>query len=648
MALIPEDIVQNILEAANIEEIVGDFVNLRKRGSNMIGLCPFHNEKTPSFTVSPNRNIFKCFGCGKGGNPARFLMEHEQLSFPEALRTLAKRYGIAIPEIDDSDEAKERRDLYDSLHLANQFAQEHFVKNLSETEEGKNIGLSYFYERGYRDNTIEKFGLGYSLDKRWTLKNALEKAGYDQQYFEKVGLVKSKEGSSYDFFNARVMFPIHSLSGKVIAFGGRTLSKDKKVPKYVNSPESEVYNKSKTLYGIHLAKKAIRNENNCYLVEGYTDVISMHQAGIENVVASSGTSLTEDQVKLLSRFSKNVTILFDGDAAGIKASLRGVDLLLEQDLNVKVAPLPEDEDPDSFVTKLGNTAFTEWMAEHAKDFIFFKTGLLSEEAADDPVQKSEVVKSIVVSLSKIPDNIKRALYVKECSKIIGIEEKILIGEINKVKRNFLQKTFRQNPQDPSLEELVADIKKAPSQGERIDELKALNKKTIEQEMIRFLLLYADLPMSEEMNVLEYFLSGMQSVDVYLDENPFRGIMDMFVASYQNKKVLDSEYFINHSDEGIAMLCTDLISTEHAVSENWLAMHQIVVESEADKFKYAANMVLKRFMFMQVMDKLAENEERMKNTDFDSDLQMQFLKTQKRLLEYKTGLSAELGMVTNPI
>lgn len=646
--MIPEDIVQNIMEASNIEEVVGDFVNLRKRGSNMIGLCPFHNEKTPSFTVSPNRNIFKCFGCGKGGNAARFLMEHEQHSFPEALRILAKRYGIAIPEIEDSAEAKERRDLYDSLHLANQFAQEHFVKNLNETDEGKNIGLAYFYERGFRDNIIEKFGLGYALDKRWTLKNALEKEGYDQQYFEKVGLVKTKNDSSYDFFNARVMFPIHSLSGKVIAFGGRTLSSDKKVPKYVNSPESEVYNKSKTLYGIHLAKRAIRSENNCYLVEGYTDVVSMHQAGIENVVASSGTSLTEDQVKLLGRFSKNVTILYDGDAAGIKASLRGVDLLLEQDLNVKVAPLPDGEDPDSFVTKLGHADFTEWMAENAKDFIFFKTGLLSEEASDDPVQKSEVVKSIVVSLSKIPDNIKRALYVKECSKIIGIEEKVLINEINKQKRNFLQKTFRNNPQDPSLDELVQDIKNAPKQGEDLSELKAINKKSIEQEIVRFLLLYADLPMSEEMNVLEYFLSGMQSVDVYLDQDPFRNIMDMFVNSYKKKKVLDSEHFVNHSDESIASLCTDLISTEHSVSENWFKMHQIVVESEADRFKYAANMILKRFMFIQVMDKIAENEVRMKEEPYDSPLQMRYLKTQKRLLEYKINLSDELGMVTNPV
>jgi len=648
MAMIPEDIVQNIMEASNIEEVVGEYVNLRKRGSNMIGLCPFHNEKTPSFTVSPNRNIFKCFGCGKGGNAARFLMEHEQHSFPEALRILAKRYGIAIPEVEDSAEAKERRDLYDSLHLANQFAQERFVKNLWESDEGKNIGLSYFRERGFRDNTIEKFGLGYALDQRWSLKNALEKEGYDQAYFEKVGLVKTKNDSSYDFFNARVMFPIHSLSGKVIAFGGRTLSSDKKVPKYVNSPESEVYNKSKTLYGIHLAKKAIRKENNSYLVEGYTDVVSMHQAGIENVVASSGTSLTEDQVKLLGRFSKNVTILYDGDAAGIKASLRGVDLLLEQDLNVKVAPLPEGEDPDSFVTKLGNTAFNEWMSENAKDFIFFKTGLLNDEASDDPVQKSEVIKSLVLSLSKIPDNIKRALYVKECAKIIGIEEKVLINEINKQKRNLLQKTFRNNRQDPNLSDLVAEIKNAPKQGEDLSELRELNKKTIEQEIIRFLLLYAHLPMSEEHNVLEFFLSGMQSVEVYLDQNPFRGIMDMFIEGYENKKILDSEYFVNHSDESIAMICTDLISIEHSVSENWFKMHQIVVESEADKFKQAANMILKRFMLLQVMEKISENENRMKATDFDSPLQTKYLKTQKRLLDYKIGLSTELGMVTNPV
>lgn len=426
--MITQKTIGEIFETAKIEEVVGDFVNLRRRGVNMIGLCPFHNEKTPSFTVSPNKGIYKCFGCGKGGNAVNFVMEHEQFSYPDALRYLAKKYGIKIEEKQLSPEQDLERQRKDSLFIINDFAVNYYHDNLMNSDIGKSVGLSYFKQRGFREETIKKFQLGFAFDKKDHLTLTMVNKGYNIDLLKTVGLT-SKYGR--DFFRNRVQFPIHNLSGKVIGFGGRILVNDKKQPKYLNSPETEIYNKSRVLYGIYFAKKAIRQEDNCLLVEGYTDVISLNQAGIENVVSSSGTSLTVGQIQLIKRNTPNITILYDGDAAGIKAALRGLDLVLEQDMNVKVVLLPEGEDPDSFVQSVGTEQFKEYIKEKAADFILFKTNLLLEETANDPIKRAELIKDIVGSIARIPDPIKRSVYVRECSGLMEISEQILVDEANK-------------------------------------------------------------------------------------------------------------------------------------------------------------------------------------------------------------------------
>lgn len=443
--MITQKTIGEIFETAKIEEVVGDFVNLKRRGVNMIGLCPFHNEKTPSFTVSPNKGIYKCFGCGKGGNSVNFVMEHEQFSYPEALKYLAKKYGIKIEEKQLTPEQDLERQRKDSLFIINDFAVDYYHKNLMNSDIGKSVGLSYFKQRGFREETIKKFQLGFAFEKNDHLTLTMVNKGYNIDLLKTVGLT-SKYGR--DFFRNRVQFPIHNLSGKVIGFGGRILVNDKKQPKYLNSPETEIYNKSRVLYGIYFAKKAIRQEDNCFLVEGYTDVISLNQAGIENVVSSSGTSLTVGQIQLIKRNTNNITILYDGDAAGIKAALRGLDLVLEQDMNVKVVLLPEGEDPDSFVQSVGTEQFKEYIKEKSADFILFKTNLLLEETANDPIKRAALIKDIVESIARIPDPIKRSVYVRECAGLMEISEQILVDEANKAVMRLVQnrKKERENEQ----------------------------------------------------------------------------------------------------------------------------------------------------------------------------------------------------------
>lgn len=442
--MIDQPTIDRILDAANIVDVVSEFVTLRKRGINYVGLCPFHTDKTPSFYVSPAKNICKCFACGEGGTAVHFIMKHEQLNYFDALRYLAKKYNIEIQERELTDKEKQRKSDRESMLIVNSWAQQYFTTQLYEHVEGKTIGLRYFAERGFREDTIRKFQLGYSLDKRDALYKEATKNGYKKEFLEKTGLVIAYDnGGVNDRFRGRVIFPVHTLSGKVVAFGGRVLKKDEKTAKYVNSPESEIYHKSNELYGIYFAKQAIVKEDRCFLVEGYTDVISMHQAGIENVVASSGTALTQGQIRLIHRFTSNITVLYDGDAAGIKAALRGIDLLLEDGMNVKVVLLPDGEDPDSFARKHNASQFSEFIKQSETDFIRFKTRLLLDDAGTDPIKRSALITDIIRTVAIIPDNIARSIYIRECSAMMEIDEQVLLNEVNKIR---LSKEERQNMQ----------------------------------------------------------------------------------------------------------------------------------------------------------------------------------------------------------
>lgn len=453
--MIDRNTIEQIMDAAKVEEVVSDFVALRKRGVNMIGLCPFHNEKTPSFTVSPAKNLWKCFGCGKGGSPLHFIMEHEQLSYVEALRWLAKKYHIEIKERELSDEEKEAQSLRESLFVINQYALQYFTDTLHNSDEGKAIGLNYFRHRGLRDETIKKFCLGYSPEKRDSLAGTATKAGYKPELIAKTGVCYSTDdGKLVDRFWGRVIFPVHTISGKVVAFGGRILQNNPKAAKYVNSPESEIYHKSDHLYGLYYAKQAIMQHDCCILVEGYLDVISMHQQGIQNVVASSGTSLTTGQIRLIHRFTNNVTLLYDGDKAGIKAAIRGTDMLLEEGMNINVVLLPEGEDPDSYAQSHATEEVEEYIRTHKVDFIRFKTNLLLDEVGDDPIRRAELIGDVVRSIAVIPNDILRSEYIKKCSEMLKVSEQLLVSETAKLRKQRAEEMYKrkQNEQGATTTE----------------------------------------------------------------------------------------------------------------------------------------------------------------------------------------------------
>ena len=440
--MIDQATIDKIMAATDIVDVVSDFVSLRRRGANYWGLCPFHDDRSPSFSVSPSKGVCKCFSCGKGGSAIHFIMEHEQLSYYEALKYLAKKYNIEVHEKELTDEERQKRSERENMFVVNTFAQEFFSKSLLETDEGRSVGLAYFKERGFNEDIIRKFGLGYSPEKRDALAVEAQKRGYKIDYLLKTGLCREgQNGRIYDLFSGRVMFPVYSVSGKVVAFGGRILKSGVKISKYFNSPESDIYHKSDELYGIYQAKRAIEKERRCYLVEGYTDVLSMHQSGIENVVASSGTALTHGQIRLIHRFTDNITVLYDGDAPGIKASLRGIDLLLQEGLNIKVVLLPDGEDPDSFAKSQSAESFTRYIKEHETDFIRFKTQLLLEDAGEDPIKRAAIISNIVESISLIPDAIVRSVYVQECSRLLQIDEQVLLSELNKRRQKRAEQQF---------------------------------------------------------------------------------------------------------------------------------------------------------------------------------------------------------------
>lgn len=626
--MIDQATIDKIMDAAQIVDVVSEFVTLRRRGVNYIGLCPFHNEKTPSFSVSPSKGVCKCFSCGKGGNVVHFIMEHEQLSYYEALKWLAKKYNIEIKERELTDEEKQAHSLRESLFVVNQFASEYFQDTLYNNIDGQRIGMTYLRGRGFRDDIIKKFQLGYSTDNRDALARAAIQKGYKEEFLVKTGLCYRKEdGTLRDRFWGRVIFPVHTISGKVVAFGGRVLSAATKnvQMKYVNSPESEIYHKSKELYGIFFAKQAIVRQDRCFLVEGYTDVISMHQSGIENVVASSGTALTSDQIRLIHRFTNNITVLYDGDGAGIKASIRGIDMLLEEGMNVKVCLLPDGDDPDSFARKHNATDYQAYINSHEVDFIRFKTNLLMEEAGKDPIKRASLISSIVKSISVIPDAIVRSVYIRECSQLLQMEEKVLIEATAKLIEQARETKFKEqqrkkereqrqaaNPstpasapvpevtasempvsdtaplpdnEPPSLIPVQEDTYNSyiPAEG---NEQKVFYAK--EEDLVRMLIRYGEKVMcyienenGEEapLTVIEYIAAGLKEDELQFHAPLHRLILQECEAHVHDPNFIAERHFIAHPDPAVSKLAADLASDRYQLSKYHSKGQKIVTDEE---------------------------------------------------------------------
>ncbi|PWG79494.1 DNA primase [Pararcticibacter amylolyticus] len=637
--MIAKETVEKILEAARIEEVVGDFVGLKRRGTSMIGLCPFHNEKTPSFHVAPGKGIYKCFGCGKGGDSVRFIMDHEKYSYPEALKYLAAKYHIEIEEIQQSPEQQEADTRRESLYVLSGRAAKFFSDTMWESDEGKTIGLSYFRERGFRDDILKKFELGYSPESWDALTQKAISEGFKEEYLTETGLtIKNDKGRMYDRFRARVMFPIHNFTGRVIGFGGRTLKTDKSIPKYVNSPESEIYHKSNVLYGLFFAKKSIKDLDNCYLVEGYADVLSVHQAGIENVVASSGTSLTTEQVRLIGRFTKNITILYDGDAAGIKASLRGLDMILEEGLNVKVVLFPDGHDPDSYVRQIGSNEFKAYIDKNQKDFILFKTSILLKDAAGDPIKKAGVIHDVVESIAKIPDSIKASVFISECSNLLQMEERILITELNKLRLGKAKKDSRQDapeplpPPDLMYPDEVGGVKKEEDEYQ-------------EKEIVRLLLNYGHELVHwdgiTDTYIAPYIIANL--ADVTFDNPVCRYIIEEYNKRMEKGELPASHEFIQHEDPKVAELAVSMFSSPYVLSENWFAKRKIYVKNETENMRatiLGGIFHLKKRKVEQILKSIMDEIQEEKDEANQAILMQRYL----RVKEVEKGISAFLGSV----
>lgn len=645
--MIPQDTIMNIIDTVRIEEVVGDFVNLKKRGANLIGVCPFHKEKTPSFIVSPAKGIFKCFGCGKAGDSVRFVMEHEHYSYPEALRYLANKYGIIIEEKEKSPEELMAQNEREKMFNINTFAQQYFSDTMKNNDEGLAVGMSYFRERGFRDTIINKFQLGYCLNQRDAFIQHAIKNGYSKDILLKVGLASGNEERMYDKYQGRVIFPIHNLTGKVIGFGARILSSDKTKAKYLNSPESEIYNKSQTLYGIYFAKNEISRQDNCILVEGYADVLSMHQAGIENTVASSGTSLTTEQIRLISRYTKNITILYDGDSAGIHAALRGTDMILEEGMNVRIVVLPPDEDPDSFVQHNPIEVVRDYIDKNSKDFISFKTQLLLKDAVNNPIKKAEVVKDIVNSISVIPDAIFRATYIKECSRMMEMPEQTLINELNKI----LRAKFRKNNEPQQYQEIVTnDIVTEPQ--ERVIETIATGFYQ-EQELVKLLLTYGDKEIDingldengnqviYKVNVASMIIDDLKNDDLLFKDETHKIIFDIFDKALDEGILPKQQFFVSHENINIAELAANLLSSPYKL-DNW-DKKEIKVKTEEDVLSKLVITSVLRFKDMILDEKRNELTQQIMEAE-NIDDQLILMAKKKRLDDLRIKINHELGIV----
>ena len=643
--MISRSTIDRVFETARVEEVIGEFVQLKKAGSNFKGLSPFTDEKSPSFMVSPVKQIWKDFSTGKGGNAVSFLMEHEHYSYPEAIKFLAKKYNIEIEETVQSDQEKEQINERESMFLVSNFAKEYFHNVLLNTSQGKAIGLSYFKERGFREDIIKKFDLGYCLDTWDSFTNEALKKGYDIKYLASTGVTIVRENKQFDRFKGRVMFPIHSMSGRILGFGGRTLSSDNKTAKYVNSPESDIYHKSKILYGIYQSKKEIAKQDNCFLVEGYTDVISFYQSGIENVVASSGTALTSDQIRLVNRLTKNITVLFDGDAAGIRASIRGIDLILEQGMNVKVVTFPDGEDPDSFAKKHSEVALKEYLEESAQDFINFKVSLLMKEASNDPVKKAGLIRDIVTSISKIPDSIQREVYVQECSRIMEISERVLFSELAQlITKNTKDFNKTQQKEKQSFEV----VKKQTEQLKEVDSLFIL-----EREIIRILLLFGNQETDfvdfievedEEGNIhvekekytnqvsKELYLN-LQDDEIEFSNEIFQSIYYEMIHQLNQEDKIEMEAFINHPNTNISSIVTSiLMDDEKYTLSDWERKNIFVTESEEVLSKLVTDAILnlRRILIDKKIQQLINPKEGASVENTDLEMIQNYTELKKRL------------------
>ena len=643
--MISRSTIDRVFETARVEEVIGEFVQLKKAGSNFKGLSPFSDEKSPSFMVSPVKQIWKDFSTGKGGNAVSFLMEHEHYSYPEAIKFLAKKYNIEVEETVQTDQEKEQMNERESMFLVSNFAKEYFHDILMNSTQGKAIGLSYFKERGFNEDSIKKFDLGYCLDSWDSFTNEALKKGYDIKYLASTGVTIVRENKQFDRFKGRVMFPIHSMSGRVLGFGGRTLSSDKKTAKYVNSPESEIYHKSKILYGIYQAKKEIAKQDNCYLVEGYTDVISFYQSGIENVVASSGTALTSDQIRLVNRLTKNITVLFDGDAAGIRASIRGIDLILEQGMNVKVVAFPDGEDPDSFAKKHSEASLREYLENSSQDFINFKVSLLMKDANNDPVKKAGLIRDIMTSISKIPDSIQREVYVQECSRIMEISERVLFSEL----AQLISKNTQESKKTQQKEKQSFEVVK--KQTEQIKEVNSLF--ILEREIIRILLLFGNqetdfidfIEVEDEDGVIhlekekytnqvskELYLN-LQDDEIEFSNEVFQSIYYEMIHQLNQEDKIDLETFINHSNPHISSIVTSiLMDDEKYTLSDWKRKNIFVTESVEVLSKLVTDAILnlRRILIDKKIQQLIQPNEALDDKNIDLEMIQNYIELKKRL------------------
>ncbi|MGF1565219.1 MAG: DNA primase [Flavobacteriales bacterium] len=651
--MIPKDVIDRVLDMALIEEVIGEFVQLKRSGSSYKGLSPFNNEKTPSFYVIPSKGIFKDFSSGKGGSVITFLMEHEKMSYPEAIRWLAQRYNIEIEEEEPDAKALEERSERESLLAVTEWAAKFFEDQLWKTDEGQTIAHSYFTERGFRDDTIKKFRLGYCPKGFDTMTQAALAAGYELKWLIAAGLTReSSNGRPFDFFNERVMFPIRDVAGRVIAFGGRILGSEKKTAKYFNSPENALYNKSRVLYGIDLAKQEIVKSDRCFLVEGYTDVVSLYQAGVHNVVASSGTALTEEQVRLIRRYSQNVTILYDGDPAGIRASFRGINLILSQGLNVRVVLFPDGDDPDSFAKKSSSAELEAYIDQASRDFISFKTDVLAADAAGDPVKRAGMIRDVVESIACIPDAIKRSVYINECSSLLDIDEQVLLTETNKILRQKGSTTPVKPQTDDDAPDAAVENPATPPVAREVDRMAGLTH--IEHELARLLIRFGTYPVSIpeydeetrehqliELSVAEYVMNELEDDALELHFDVLNEIISIYKSAVREGSFPDEKAFLNHANAEVTSFYCAQMADRYTLSENWTARHRIYPQTEDMNLDTAVKWCLFRLKQQHVMFMARAVEERLKVSE-NQDEQMRLLEDKMKFDRIRIELTRFFG------